>query len=76
LVFAGFVDVNEVLEMNMMRHHTLEEVLQEVDTSLSHRHTKRFESKTFNGKTLIRALFCRNFEPVSWIFIFKAYRYL
>ncbi|XP_060587912.1 uncharacterized protein LOC132743408 [Ruditapes philippinarum] len=59
----GFVDVNEVLEMNMMRHHTLEEVLQEVDTSLSHRHTKRFESKTFNGKTLIRALFCRNFEP-------------
>ena len=51
--------------VNIMRHHTEEEVLREIDKSLSHRHTKRFESKTFNGKTYIRALFCRNFEPVS-----------
>ncbi|XP_045171987.2 uncharacterized protein LOC123534020 [Mercenaria mercenaria] len=60
---GGFIDVKEVMEVNMMRHHTEEEVLKEIDTSLSHRNTKRFESKQHNGKTLIRSLFCRNFEP-------------
>lgn len=59
----GFVDLKDVMNVNMMRHHTEEEVLQEIETSLSHRNTKRFESKVFSGRTLIRAQFCRNFEP-------------
>ena len=59
------MDVKEVMELNMMRHHTEEEVLTEVETSLSHRKALRFERKDENGKTLVRARFARNFEEVS-----------
>lgn len=48
-----------------MRHHTEDEVITEVETSLSHRNTKRFERKDMHGKTYVRSVFCRNFEPVS-----------
>lgn len=58
----------------MMKHHSLEDVLQEVETSLSHRGAKRFESKTENSKTLIRACFCRNFELVCMsVYVGKMY---
>ncbi|KAL4224345.1 hypothetical protein ACF0H5_017800 [Mactra antiquata] len=58
----GFIDIKEVMELHIMRHHTEEEVLNEIETSMSHRNTRRFEYKQYNGKTYIRALFCRNFE--------------
>lgn len=60
---GGFVNLKELLEVHMMRHHSEEDVLKEVETSVSHRKTKRFECKQLNGKTVIRALFCRHFEP-------------
>lgn len=68
IYFSGFVDLKELMSVHMMRHHNEKEVLQEIETSLSHRNTKRFESKVFNGRTLIRSVFCRNFEPVSICF--------
>ena len=62
---VGFIDIKEVMSVSMMRHHSEEGVLQEVQTSTSHRNTKRFDRKDENGKIYIRANFCRNFEPVS-----------
>lgn len=59
---GGFVDVSQMMGLDMMKYHSLEDVLQEVETSISHRGAKRFESKMENDKTLIRACFCRNFE--------------
>jgi hypothetical protein len=50
------------MSLDMMKHNSLEEVVKEIDTSTSHRGAKRFESKTENGKTLVRACFCRNLE--------------
>ena len=64
-IFVGFIDVKEVMSVSMMRHHSEEDVLQEVQTSTSHRNTKRFERKDENGKIFIRSNFGRNFEPVS-----------
>ncbi|XP_048770038.2 uncharacterized protein LOC125676182 [Ostrea edulis] len=59
---GGFVDMNQLLELELMRHNTKEEVLNEADVSVSHRNAKRFEWKEENGKMFIRACFCRNFE--------------
>lgn len=59
---GGFVDLDQLLDLHLMRHHTRQEVIEEVDISLSHRRAKRFERKEENGKLLIRACFCRNFE--------------
>ena len=64
-MITGFIDVKEVMSVGMMRHHSEQEVLDEVETSTSHRKTKRFDRKDENGKTYIRANFCRHFEPVS-----------
>lgn len=58
----GFVDIDQLASLNLMRHDTKEEILEEIDTSLSHRGAKRFERKEENGKTLVRACFCVNFE--------------
>lgn len=62
VLHGGFVDLDKLMSLNMMKHHSLEEVVQEIDTSTSHRGAKRFESKTENGKTLVRACFSRNLE--------------
>ncbi|XP_060079141.1 uncharacterized protein LOC132558572 [Ylistrum balloti] len=59
---GGYVDMDQVVELNLMRHDTREEILAEVDSSLSTRGAKRFERKEENGKTLVRACFCVNFE--------------
>ena len=69
LSFIGFIDVKEVMTVSMMRHHSEQDVLDEVEKSTSHRNTKRFDRKDENGKIFIRANFCRNFEPVSLMFI-------
>ena len=53
------------MSVSMMRHHSEQEVLEEVENSTSHRKTKRFDRKDENGTTFIRANFCRNFVPVS-----------
>lgn len=60
---GGFIDVKEVMTVSMMRHHSEQDVLDEVEKSTSHRNTKRFDRKDENGKIFIRANFCRNFEP-------------
>lgn len=57
--------MNQLLELELMRHNTKEEVLNEADVSVSHRNAKRFEWKEENGKMFIRACFCRNFEEVT-----------
>ncbi|XP_033748891.1 uncharacterized protein LOC117333618 [Pecten maximus] len=59
---GGYVDIDQLVSLNLMRHNTKEEVLEEVDTSLSNRGAKRFERKEENAKTLVRACFCVNFE--------------
>lgn len=59
---GGFVDLQELMRINLMRHNTELEVIEEIDTSLSHRGAKRFERKNENEKTLVRAMFCRRFE--------------
>lgn len=64
-LIVGFVDLDQLLDLHLMRHHTRQEVIEEVDISLSHRRAKRFERKEENGKLLIRACFCRNFEEVK-----------
>ena len=58
-----------MMSLDMMKHNSLEEVVKEIDTSTSHRGAKRFESKTENGKTLVRACFCRNLELVCTLYI-------
>lgn len=63
------MDLDQLMSLNLMRHNTREEVINEVDISLSHRRAKRFERKEENGKTLIRACFCRNFEEASAIIL-------
>lgn len=62
---GAFVDLDQLLELPLMRHHTRQEVIEEADISLSHRGAKRFETKKENGKLLIRACFCRHFEEVK-----------
>ncbi|XP_052797528.1 uncharacterized protein LOC128229754 [Mya arenaria] len=59
---GGYVDIKDVMSVGMMRHHSEPEVLAEVETSLSHRKTLRFERKDEVGRTLVRAQFGRNFE--------------
>lgn len=59
---GAFVDLDQLLELPLMRYHTRQEVIEEADISLSHRGAKRFETKKENGKLLIRACFCRHFE--------------
>ena len=53
------------MELNIMRHNTEAEVYDEVATSLSHRGSRRFELKEEGSRTLIRAVYSRNFETVS-----------
>ena len=55
------------MTVGMMRHHTEQDVLDEIDKSLSLRKTKRFHRKDENGTTFIRANFGRHFEQVSWV---------
>ena len=57
------------MTVGMMRHHTEQDVLDEIDKSLSLRKTKRFHRKDENGTTLIRANFGRHFEQVSCVFL-------
>ncbi|KAK3084234.1 hypothetical protein FSP39_010408 [Pinctada imbricata] len=59
---GGFVDIKKLMELHIMRHNSEEEVLEEVNKSISHRGAKRFEIKSEKDKTLVRAAFCRNFE--------------
>ena len=61
------------MKVGMMRWHSEEEVLAEIEKSVSHRNTKRFERKDLHEKTYIRAMFCRNFEPVSLLFFSCSY---
>ncbi|XP_062588055.1 F-box and leucine-rich repeat protein 13-like [Saccostrea cucullata] len=62
LYHGDFVELDQLLELELMRHNSKEEVIHEVDISLSHRNAKRFERKEENGKIYVRACFCRNFE--------------
>lgn len=59
---GGYVDLEKLMELGLMKHNSVEEVCHEIETSTSHRGAKRFESKTEDGRTFIRACFCRHFE--------------
>ncbi|KAK6190638.1 hypothetical protein SNE40_002460 [Patella caerulea] len=63
----GFVPVEELIKLPMLKWHSKEEILQELSTSISTRNVNRFELLEQNGEILARAVYARNFEkaPVS-----------
>ncbi|XP_046335128.2 uncharacterized protein LOC124117349 [Haliotis rufescens] len=58
----GFVDIEELRSVNLLREHGLEEVLEEIKTSTSWRKTKRFQWKEEHGKIYVRAQYARRLE--------------
>ncbi|KAI8497536.1 hypothetical protein Bbelb_248420 [Branchiostoma belcheri] len=59
---GGFVDVDELMTVPLLRHHQKQEVLREVRESTSYRGNKRFEERREKDRTLVRALYRRRFE--------------
>ncbi|XP_064612455.1 uncharacterized protein LOC135476381 [Liolophura sinensis] len=59
---AGFVRLSELLQNRLMKSHTEQEVLQEIDSSHSKRGPLRFERKEEDGVVYVRARFARRFE--------------
>lgn len=59
---SGYVDLRELMHLPLMCKFTEEEVLEEISTSQSHRGSSRFNSRTDNGKTLVRAAYGRKLE--------------
>ncbi|XP_078584683.1 uncharacterized protein LOC144866864 [Branchiostoma floridae x Branchiostoma japonicum] len=59
---GGFVDIDELMTVPLLRHHQKQEVLREVRESTSYRGHKRFEERPEKDRTLVRALYRRRFE--------------
>lgn len=59
---SGYVDLRELMHLPLMCEFTEEEVLEEISTSQSYRGSSRFNSRTDNGKTLVRAAYGRKLE--------------
>ncbi|XP_066269043.1 uncharacterized protein [Branchiostoma lanceolatum] len=59
---GGFVDINDLMTVPLLRHHQKQEVLREVRESKSYRGNRRFEERPEKDRTLVRALYGRRFE--------------
>lgn len=59
----GFVNIFELMTLDLMKDYTIEEVTNEVQISVSCSGKKRFELKPDCGETLVRATYRRRFEP-------------
>ena len=53
------------MSVPLLHRHTKEEVMKEIEMSLSYRGTKRFAQRTVNGEVSVRATYGHKFERVS-----------
>ena len=60
----GFVELDKLLDVPMLSRYTANEVLEEVQSSQSHRGNSRFDSRKEGEKTLVRASYGRKLEKV------------
>ncbi|CAH1801838.1 unnamed protein product [Owenia fusiformis] len=59
---GGYVDLNELMKVPMMHWHTIDDVMEMINASMSHRGVKRYEAKTERDHIFIRACYGRKLE--------------
>ncbi|XP_072043347.1 uncharacterized protein [Amphiura filiformis] len=58
----GFVKLDDLMCVPLLHRHTREQVLKEIEMSLSYRGTKRFAQRSVNGEISVRATYGHRFE--------------
>lgn len=61
----GFVDIDELMTLDLMKDYSADEIKREISISISASGKKRFQMKTDGKDVSVRASYRRRFEPVS-----------
>ncbi|KAI8749271.1 hypothetical protein BgiBS90_032701 [Biomphalaria glabrata] len=58
----GYVNLNDLMTVNLLHDYTREDVLEAIKTSVSYKKKQRYEWREREGAVYIRAAYLRNFE--------------